>query len=159
MVQQNDTQKISVDWFVHAHAVVDKLGFGEERVLPTTFGLNKKGGMNSQCFLSTTSTRQSRIQISCSALEGMNPTSRSTLNKCSCQRRPELLSPYNALRMTRVCPCRSPNSGPAMMSLKENATKVVANNIRALLLGANLPIKFWLCAFYFWLRIDNSMAS
>jgi len=36
---------------------------------------------------------------------------------------------------------------------------VVANAIRALLLGANLPIKFWPCAFYFWLRIDNSMVS
>jgi len=36
---------------------------------------------------------------------------------------------------------------------------VVANAIRALLLGANLPIKFWPYAFHFWLRIDNSMAS
>ena len=36
---------------------------------------------------------------------------------------------------------------------------MVANAIRALLLGANLPVKFWPCAFHFWLRIDNSMAS
>jgi len=36
---------------------------------------------------------------------------------------------------------------------------VVANAIRALLLGANLPIKFWPHAFHFWLRINNSMAS
>jgi len=36
---------------------------------------------------------------------------------------------------------------------------VVANAIRALLLGTNLPIKFLPYAFHFWLRIDNSMAS
>jgi len=36
---------------------------------------------------------------------------------------------------------------------------VVANAIRVLLLGANLPIKLWLHAFHFWLRIDNSLAS
>jgi len=36
---------------------------------------------------------------------------------------------------------------------------VVTNAIRALLLGANLPIKFWPYAFHFWLRIDHSMAS
>jgi len=41
----------------------------------------------------------------------------------------------------------------------ERGHSVVANAIRALLLGANLPIKFWPCAFHFWLRIDNSMAS
>jgi len=36
---------------------------------------------------------------------------------------------------------------------------VVANAIRAVLLGANLPIKIWPYAFHFWLCIDNSMAS
>jgi len=41
----------------------------------------------------------------------------------------------------------------------EHGHLVVANAIRALLLGANLPIKFWSYAFHFWLRIDNSMAS
>jgi len=41
----------------------------------------------------------------------------------------------------------------------ERGHLVVANAIRALLLGANLPIKFWPYAFHFWLRIDNSMAS
>jgi len=41
----------------------------------------------------------------------------------------------------------------------EHGHLVVANAIRALLLGANLPIKFWPHAFHFWLRIDNSMAS
>jgi len=44
-------------------------------------------------------------------------------------------------------------------ALVERGHLVVANTIRALLLGANLPIKFWLYAFHFWLRIDNSMAS
>jgi len=46
LAQQNDTQKMSMDWFVHAHDVVGKFGFDEERVLPTTFGLNKKGGLD-----------------------------------------------------------------------------------------------------------------
>jgi len=41
----------------------------------------------------------------------------------------------------------------------EGGHLVVASTIRALLLGANLPIKFWPHAFHFWLRIDNSMAS
>jgi len=41
----------------------------------------------------------------------------------------------------------------------EHGHLVVANAIHALLLGANLPIKFWPYAFHFWLRIDNSMAS
>jgi len=41
----------------------------------------------------------------------------------------------------------------------ERGHLVVANAIRALLLGANLPTKFWPYAFHFWLRIDNSMAS
>ena len=41
----------------------------------------------------------------------------------------------------------------------ERGHLVVANAIRALLLGANLPIKFWPYAFHFWLCIDNSMAS
>jgi len=41
----------------------------------------------------------------------------------------------------------------------EHGHLVVDNAIRALLLGANLPIKFWPYAFHFWLRIDNSMAS
>ena len=41
----------------------------------------------------------------------------------------------------------------------ERGHLVVANAIRALLLGANLPIKFWPYAFHFWLRINNSMAS
>jgi len=41
----------------------------------------------------------------------------------------------------------------------EGGHLVVANAIRALLLGANLPIKFWPHAFHFWSRIDNSMAS
>ena len=41
----------------------------------------------------------------------------------------------------------------------ERGHLVVDNAIRALLLGANLPIKFWPCAFHFWLRIDNSLAS
>jgi len=41
----------------------------------------------------------------------------------------------------------------------ERGHLVVANAVRALLLGANLPIKFWPCAFHFWLRIDISMAS
>jgi len=36
-----------VDWFVHAHNVYGKFGHAEEHVLPTTFGLNQKGGMNS----------------------------------------------------------------------------------------------------------------
>ena len=41
----------------------------------------------------------------------------------------------------------------------ERGHLVVANAIRAMLLGANLPIKFWPYAFHFWLRIDNSIAS
>jgi len=41
----------------------------------------------------------------------------------------------------------------------ERGHSVVANAIRALLLGTNLPIKFWPYAFHFWLRIDNSVAS
>jgi len=41
----------------------------------------------------------------------------------------------------------------------ERSHLVVANAIRALLLGANLPTKFWPHAFHFWLRIDNSVAS
>jgi len=47
LAQQNNTQKISVDWFAHAHNVVGKFGHEDERVLPTMFGLDKKGGMNS----------------------------------------------------------------------------------------------------------------
>ena len=36
---------------------------------------------------------------------------------------------------------------------------VVVNAIRALLLGASLPMKFWPYTFHFWLHIDNSMLS
>jgi len=41
----------------------------------------------------------------------------------------------------------------------ERGHLVVANAIRALLLGTNLPIKFWSYVFHFWLCIDNYMAS
>jgi len=44
--QSDETQKISVDWFIHAVDVVGKFGFEAERVVPTTFGMNEKGGMN-----------------------------------------------------------------------------------------------------------------
>ena len=41
----------------------------------------------------------------------------------------------------------------------EQGHGVVANAIRAMLLGASLPIKFWPYAFHHWLRIDNSLPS
>ena len=41
----------------------------------------------------------------------------------------------------------------------ERGHGVVANAIRAILLGADLPIKFWPYAFHHWLRIDNSLPS
>jgi len=47
LAQEDATQRISVDWFIHAHNVYGKFGHTEEHVLPTTFGLNQKGGMNS----------------------------------------------------------------------------------------------------------------
>ena len=47
LAQEDATQRISVDWFVHAHNVYGKFGHAKEHVLPTTFGLNQKGGMNS----------------------------------------------------------------------------------------------------------------
>jgi len=46
LAQQDSTQRISIDWFVHAHNVLGTFGHESERVLPTTFGLNTKGGMN-----------------------------------------------------------------------------------------------------------------
>jgi len=46
LAQQDCTQRISVDWFLHAATVVGKFGFDEPKELPTTFGLNEKGGMN-----------------------------------------------------------------------------------------------------------------
>ena len=47
LAKQDATQRISVDWFLHANDVMGKFGFEDVRVLPTTFGLNEKGGMNS----------------------------------------------------------------------------------------------------------------
>ena len=47
LAKHDSNQKISVDWFLHAANVVGKFGFDEPRVLPMTFGLNSKGGMNS----------------------------------------------------------------------------------------------------------------
>lgn len=41
----------------------------------------------------------------------------------------------------------------------ERGHLTVANAVRALLVGANLPIKFWPYAFHHWLRIDNSLPS
>lgn len=41
----------------------------------------------------------------------------------------------------------------------ERGHLTVANAIRAMLTGANLPIKFWPYAFHHWLRIDNSLPS
>jgi GAG-pre-integrase domain len=41
----------------------------------------------------------------------------------------------------------------------ERGHLTVANAIRAQLLGANLPVKFWPYAFHHWLRIDNSIPS
>ena len=41
----------------------------------------------------------------------------------------------------------------------ERGHGVVANAIRAMLLGASLPIKFWPYAFHHWLRIDNNIPS
>lgn len=43
---QDTIQKISVDCFMHLHDVVGKFGFKTEHLLPTMFGLNKKGGIN-----------------------------------------------------------------------------------------------------------------
>jgi len=44
LAQQDSTQRISIDWFLHAVSVVGKFGFDEPKELPTTFGLNEKGG-------------------------------------------------------------------------------------------------------------------
>ena len=41
----------------------------------------------------------------------------------------------------------------------ERGHRSVANAIRALLTGANLPVKFWPYAFHHWLRIDNAIPS
>jgi len=41
----------------------------------------------------------------------------------------------------------------------ERGHLTVANAIRAMLVGANLDVKFWPYAFHHWLRIDNSLPS
>ena len=46
LAQSDDTKRISVDWFVHSARVIGKFGLETERELPTTFGMNEKGGMN-----------------------------------------------------------------------------------------------------------------
>jgi len=46
MSQSDSTQKLSVDWFVHAVDVRGKFGLESEQVLRTTFGMNERGGMN-----------------------------------------------------------------------------------------------------------------
>ena len=41
----------------------------------------------------------------------------------------------------------------------ERGHLTVANAVRAMLTGANLPVKFWPYAFHHWLRIHNSIPS
>jgi len=44
--QSDATEKMSVDWFIHACDVLGQFGMDQVQVLPTTFGMNEKGGMN-----------------------------------------------------------------------------------------------------------------
>ncbi|GAX10430.1 hypothetical protein FisN_21Lu161 [Fistulifera solaris] len=56
-----------------------------------------------------------------------------------------------------VCPTgadASNQNGPV-----ERAHLTIANAIRAMLIGANLSVKFWPYAFHHWLRITNSLPS
>ena len=47
MAQTDETQRLSVDWFVHCKNVVAQHGFPIRVSLPCTFGMNEKAGMNS----------------------------------------------------------------------------------------------------------------
>jgi len=47
LAQSDATMKISVDWFLHAASVHGKFGLPTVQELPTTFGMNERGGMNS----------------------------------------------------------------------------------------------------------------
>jgi hypothetical protein len=51
-----------------------------------------------------------------SARDGKNPMSRRHNENFSDPLNPLDRKPYNALKMTRVCPSSSPNSGPAIMN-------------------------------------------
>jgi len=56
-----------------------------------------------------------------------------------------------------VCPTDADSSN--QNGAVECGHGVVANAIRAMLFGVNLPVKFWPCAFHHWLRIDNVIPS
>jgi len=47
LAKSDATTRISVNWFLHSASMVGKFGFDTPRELPSTFGMNERGGMNS----------------------------------------------------------------------------------------------------------------